>query len=182
MKFVRSLIIIIGIFGSLMARDNNFAKVYNADTSPPKFLYYHYTVDKNRGDQEILTHYYLLPDSTEAVVEEAVLYDGKLKEYTSNFYILNEQSKLSIDGDKLDITYTKDGKTKSKTVKLEETLLVGPLFIDYLVENWNKLLDGKTVKFRLPVADMLTTAGFYLKKDDSSEFERSEERRGGKEC
>lgn len=172
MKNIIILLIIIALAGSLLANEEYIAKVYNIDTSPSTFLYYHYSDQKNLDDQEILYHYYLLPDSSEAVVEEAIIENGELKKYTANFFISNEQSMLELKNRKLTVTYTKDGKTKSKTLDFDDTLLVGPLFVKHLVANWNNLIAGETVKFRLPAADMLTTAGFYLKKIDNSEFQK----------
>lgn len=172
MKYNIILIITIVIATSLFADDEYIARVYNTDTSPSTFLYYHYSEQKNLDDQEILYHYYLLPDSTDAVVEKAIIVNGKLKEYTSDFLILNEQSVLELDNGILTITYTKDGKTKTKTMDFNDTLLVGPLFVEHLVAHWDGLMAGETVKFRLPAADMLTTAGFYLKQIDDSKFQK----------
>lgn len=156
----------------ILAGDSFKAKVFQQDTEPPLLLYFQYNNDRNQDDLEILSHYYLLPDSSEAVVEEAVLKDGSLLKYNAEFYVTNESSSILLQDRQISITYTKNNKTKSKTFAFDDTLLVGPLFVEFLVSKWDKIMDGNTVKFKLPAADMLTTAGFYLKKINNSKYEK----------
>lgn len=156
----------------LNASESFTAEVYKQDTDPPLLLYYQYNEHEIQGETEVLSHYYLLPDSSEAVTEKAVLKDGKLWKYNANFYVTDELSEILLDDQQLSITYTDRGKTKSKTFSFDDNLLVGPLFVEFLVSKWNELISGETVKFRLPATDLLTTAGFFLKKVENSKYEK----------
>lgn len=172
LNILRILLLLIFIPFLLSAADTFSAEVYKQDTDPPLLLYYQYNDYEIQGETEVLSHYYLLPDSSEAVTEKAFLRDGKLWKYNSNFYVTDEFSEIIVSDDEISISYTNNGKTKSKTFPFNDKLLVGPLFVEYLVSKWDELITGETVKFRLPASDLLTTAGFYLKKIENSPYEK----------
>jgi len=171
-KIIPLLLIVILIPAIVIAGDSFIAEVYKQDTDPPLLLYYHYNEYENNGDTEILSHYYLLPDSSNGVVEKAVLRNGTLWKYNANIYVTDESSEIILENDQLSIIYNNEGKIKSKSISFSDTLLVGPIFVEHLVSKWDQLLSGKTVRFRLPAPDMLTSAGFYLKKINNSKYEQ----------
>ncbi|MDP8241529.1 MAG: hypothetical protein RAP70_02915 [Candidatus Celaenobacter antarcticus] len=171
-KTIPLLLIVFLMPAILIAGENFIAEVYKQDTDPPLLLYYHYNDYENNGDIKILSHYYLMPDSSEAVVEKAVLRNGTLWKYNADFYVTDESSEITLENDQLSIIYNNEGKIKSKSISFRDTLLVGPIFVEHLVSKWDQLLSGKTVRFRLPAPDMLTSAGFYLKKINNSKYEQ----------
>jgi len=110
-KTIPLLLIVFLMPAILIAGENFIAEVYKQDTDPPLLLYYHYNDYENNGDIKILSHYYLMPDSSEAVVEKAVLRNGTLWKYNARLLcLLMNRVKLTLENDQLSIIYNNEGK------------------------------------------------------------------------
>lgn len=148
------------------------AKVYHQESG--ELLYLHYNKIEIKDSLTFKTHYYLHPDSTKAVFDQVILKNQIPWKYKSEFYDLDEYSLLVRKNNKLHIDYRKGNEQKSKDFEFDDKLLSGPLFNDFVIDNWQALLTGKTRKFRLPAPDMLTTGGFYLKLEKDSPYQKAD--------
>jgi len=141
-KTIPLLLIVFLMPAILIAGENFIAEVYKQDTDPPLLLYYHYNDYENNGDIKILSHYYLMSDSSEAVVEKAVLRNGTLWKYNARLLcLLMNRVKLTLENDQLSIIYNNEGKIKyEKVFSFRDTLLVGPIFVEHLVSKMGSAL------------------------------------------
>lgn len=103
------------------------------------------------------------------VVEKTVLKGGKLVSFEQDQKQLKTQGKLEVKGEKIDFTFTRDGKTKTDDEKFSDDFIVTSTLVAYVQANWEKITKGETVKSRLGVLDRLETVGFQFKKESEKE-------------
>lgn len=108
-----------------------------------------------------------------AVIERTVTerIDGKEKliSYQQEQKQLGAIGKIDLVGDKVNFTYTKDGKTKEGSEPFGPAFVVGPTLVPHMRGQWDRIVAGERVKVRLGVVDRLDTVGFSLTKDSERE-------------
>ncbi|HEX4923426.1 MAG TPA: hypothetical protein VFV50_05050 [Bdellovibrionales bacterium] len=100
------------------------------------------------------------------VATEEIFYEnGKVTKLVLDQKQVDEKGGFEIKGDKILFNYTKNGKTETDEEKLEEPLLVADTVAAFIHANWDKLMNGDSLKVRLPVPARLETIGFKFEKD-----------------
>ena len=163
-------LILLLIISAVEAEELFQAEVYRQDSNRQEFLFYHYNeiiVEENRT---ILRHYYTLADSTIATLDEVVLENGEFKTSRAQFFEVDEVGSVLRNGDRMILHFEKDGEVREKEKEYPEDLLVGPLFNDHIVENWQTLLDGDKIYFKLPAPDIQQVATFTFRKVENSDY------------
>jgi hypothetical protein len=168
-KFIFLLII---FTSSLLAAEDIFtAKVYLQNTNREEFLFYHYNEIIRDGEKEYLRHYYLLPDSSIATLDEVVLVNDQFKSSRAEFFEVNEVGSVIRNNRSMILRFEKDGEVSEKEKDYPEDLLVGPLFNDHIKENWQALTSGEKIYFKLPAPDIHQVATFTFRKVENTEYE-----------
>lgn len=166
-------LILLLIISAVEAEELFQAEVYRQDSNRQEFLFYHYNeiiVEENRT---ILRHYYTLADSTIATLDEVVLENGEFKTSRAQFFEVDEVGSVLRNGDRMILRFEKDGEVREKEKEYPEDLLVGPLFNDHIVENWQTLLDGDKIYFKLPAPDIQQVATFTFRKVENSDYNKA---------
>jgi hypothetical protein len=122
---------------------------------------------RNVGSEIQSTSYTL--DGQKVQLVETAVHDAnyKVREFTENQFQLGTVGKVTVIGDKVhffSVTGTKD-KYADETVGLP--VVVGPTLYGFMYKNWDDLVAGKTVPFRLAVISRMETVGFEFQKVDS---------------
>jgi len=165
------LIVFVLISFTLLGADEVFkARVFQQESG--ELLYLHYNEINENDSLIVKTHYYLHPDSSLAVLDRAFLINDKPWKFIAEFVDTDEKSLLILEDGILAINYWKNGEKKSESIEFDDKLLGGPIFNDFVEDNWNNLRKGEVEKFRLPAAAMLTTGGFYLKELSDSQYKK----------
>ncbi len=159
----------------LPAEELFFSKVYRQNSNRQQLLFYHYNNYELVENTEILQHFYVLPDSTISVIDEVVMEDGEFKSSKSQFLEVDETGIVNRNGNKMTMIFQKNGKVKQKELNYPPDLLVGPLFNDHIRQNWQSLISGEKIDFKLPAPDILSVATFTFQKVDNSGYEKSEQ-------
>lgn len=170
MKLLTILFILIG-FASLGAEPGFQAEVYRQGTDREELLFYHHNQRVVEGEKEILRHFYLLPDSTVANIDEVVLEAGEFSRSKAEFMQVEETAEVIRRGESMILRYSEAGNTKEREMDFPDDLLVGPLFNEHIVKNWTKLIAGEKIYFKLPAADVLRVATFTFRRVENSGYE-----------
>jgi len=141
------------------------SRLYEAKSNRQRLLFTCKRTEETSGDVVKLTTTYFAPDGTRAVAEEAVLENGKLKRYSMQQDQLKEHGSVEIKGGKVFFSYTRGGETETDEEELTNELLLGFTLHSYLLDRWDALLGGATVKARWVVLDRRETLGFELSKE-----------------
>jgi hypothetical protein len=139
-------------------------KVFEKGTDRTNLLFDYQRNEKKDGYSTVIKGVFTAPDKSIAVVDEAVLADGKLRKYCIQQHQLNQQGEVVVEGNKLRFSYTKDGKTETNTEDLPELFAVAPTLVDTIAHNRVAILKGDTLKIRYIVLDRKETVGFSLFK------------------
>jgi hypothetical protein len=139
-------------------------KLYEKGTDRTKLLFDWQRTEKNEGSSTITKSVFTAPDKSIAVVDEAVVTDGKIRKYEVHHFQLGQEGSVVVDGNKLHFSYTKDGKTESNTEDLPEQFAVAATLVDTLGRNRELILRGDTLKLRYAVLDRKETIGFSFFK------------------
>lgn len=166
------LLIFAAAISLLAAEELFFSRVYRQNSDPRELLFYHYNRNANTDQKTILSHYYVLPDSSIAVIDEVILENGEFRQSQSQFLEVNEIGTVIRRGERMTLRFSKDGKTKEKELDYPPDLLVGPLFNDHIIKNWQSLLAGEKIYFKLPAPDIQQVATFTFEKDEKTEYEK----------
>jgi len=171
MKILITILILLSL-SILIAEDIFSAKVYRQGTNLQELLFDHYNTIEKQGDKTILTHYYARPDSTIATIDKVILEGDEFKLSESQFLEVNEIGSVIRNGNKMIMKFEKDGKVKERKMDYPPDLLVGPLFNDHIIKNWQKLIDGDKIYFQLPAPNIQRVATFTFQKVDNSPYQK----------
>jgi hypothetical protein len=144
------------------------AKIYDLDKKAVLYTYDHKA--QVEGDQVTINNTFQTPDGKVVATEKTIMKNDRLVSYEIEQKQINAAGKIEVQGDKLNFTYTKDGKTKSDSEKTKDNVVVGPTLISYMHGKWKELMDGKDVDIRFAVADRRETVGFTLKKVETKDY------------
>ena len=177
MKFIRSTILVTFVLlvtSSLFPAEELFqAEIYRQGSNKQDFLFYHYNEIEETDSLTYLRHFYIRADSSIATLDEVVMEDGEFRSSRAEFFEVNEVGSVLRNGDRMILQFEKNGETKEKEKNYPIDLLVGPLFNDYIIENWETLLNNEKIYFKLPAPDIQQVATFNLKEVKNSEYAKS---------
>jgi hypothetical protein len=170
MKLLTCLFMLIG-FGILSAEPAFEAKVYRQGTAREELLFYHHNQRVVEGEMEIRRHFYLLPDSTVANIDEVVLESGEFSRSKAQFLQVDQIGEVIRRGERMILRYSEDSNTKEREMDYPPDLLVGPLFNEHIIKHWSKLIEGEKLYFKLPAADVQRVATFTFRRVEKSDYE-----------
>jgi hypothetical protein len=113
-----------------------------------------------------------LSDGTPYAIEEVYLENGEFESYRVEFYLLDTSGTIDRDGGTITINYRAVNEWKSGTYPFQEDLMCGPCLVSYIHDNWERLMNGKSVRFHLPVMEYQRTVPFRFKKIRKSSYLR----------
>jgi hypothetical protein len=120
----------------------------------------------NNGLQTRKETYFFDMNQKEALVEDAIYNRDSLlmDSYTSRSAVTGEETIMKTDGQRIQIKYRpeKDDSFKETTLSSTAETFHGKVFDDLIVRNWDKLLQGKTLKFDLVLPFRLESRGFQI--------------------
>lgn len=137
------------------------SSLYDKEGEHPKLLFKWKREEPGPG---VLKMTFLNLDGSVAVQEDAKADGIHIKSYDLDHKQIGAKGSLKIVGDKVQFSYTKEGKTETATEDLEENLVVGPTIVDYLKAHWAEILKGDTVSVRYAALDRKETVGFKFFK------------------
>ncbi|MCF7793911.1 MAG: hypothetical protein K9N39_07930 [Candidatus Cloacimonetes bacterium] len=142
------------------------------DSNKEDLLFFHYNEHIRNKDQTILRHYYVRPDSTVATIDEVMLEKGEFKQSKADFLEVDETGMVIRDGDRMTLSFRKADKNKERELDYPADLLVGPLFNIHIKKNWDKLIEGEKIYFKLPAPDIQQVATFTFQEVKNSEYNK----------
>ena len=109
---------------------------------------------------ELWADHYFDAKGADAVIERVFLKDGQAQRYEFDDKQQQGLGTLEVQEKTLKLSWAQDGKTKTKTVDRPDNLTFGPLYPEFLRQNFDKLLKGDKVLGTVPVLskDHLMTA------------------------
>lgn len=165
--FVKAVIFLLLLgFGILTAEPLFDAKVYRQDSQ--ELLFHHYNTRTVENSILTLKHFYLMPDSTVSAEDVVVLEDGKIVSTYTRFPLVGEVGTLTRIEDKLLMKFETTEKQKERLLDFPEDMLLGPIFVDFIMENWQELNSGEKVRITLPAPNVLKVANFNLELVENS--------------
>lgn len=103
-------------------------------------------------------------DGKEVVREEGLIKGAQVLRYEITQGQTQEKGRFYIEGDVIHFEYEGKGKKKQAEEKIKGTILATANFNAFVVENWDRLAEGKKLDVRFAVWDRLETVGFTLQK------------------
>jgi hypothetical protein len=110
------------------------------------------------------------PKGQVVMTEVATMKDDRVVYQYVEYPLQNESFELSVDGDKA--TYNvyalvngkKEKPKDSRTFKLDDNFIIGPMTEPYLIKNWNALMEGKTIEVEFGAFELQKAVSFEFKK------------------
>lgn len=146
------------------------ARVYRQHSNRQDLLFLHYNERLEAGENTLLRHYYLRPDSSVATIDEVILINGEFASAHSSFLEVGEAGSVIRNNDKMVLRFNNNGEIREKELEFYPDLLLGPLFNDYIFLNWDELMKFEKLYFKLPAPDVLKVATFYLRRDENNPY------------
>jgi hypothetical protein len=157
----------------LMAQDLFEANIYLMGSNKEVKLFTHKNSEEKSGDELVWTQYYYQPDGTLFATDQLIL-DSNENWHThkTSFPVINEHSVMVRQDDKVSFEFTRDGKTKNKSRKMEEPIVFGPTQQRFLYERFDKIKSGEVISIYTPAPEFLRIIEFKIRRIDDSEYER----------
>ncbi len=162
------LILMITLSGNAAVPTAVKGKIYDLDMKNVLFTYDHKI--NAEGDGQTVNNAFLTAEGATVATEKTILKANALVSYELESKQTNTIGKVEVQGDRVNFSYSRDGKTKTDSEKLKGNLVVGPTLIPFMRSNWQTLLDGKEIDVRFGVPDRLETVGFTLKKVEEKDY------------
>lgn len=146
--------------------DQFYGEILSKPDRKPLFKYSRIVT---RGDLvEVKRQYEALDGKPVAI--ETVWYQGeKAVKMKLEQLQTKEVGTWEVKGNELVFSFTKDGKEKKDTEKLEENFVSQDEIAPFMQKNWNQLVKGETIDIRLPVIFRTETVGFKFFKDSETD-------------
>jgi hypothetical protein len=156
--------------GALPAEEPFSADIYLQGSS--KLLFRQYNSRLVKGNEEILKHIYTFPDGSPKVHETVINRNGEFSEYQVKFFEGGCDCTIARQNDRIKFWFKKEDVVKRGVTEYKSDLVMGPTLSDFILSNWDTLLKGDVVYFRLPVMNLQRLAAFKLKKLNESPYKR----------
>lgn len=151
-------------------------EVFELDVTPKNLLYNYTEETKIDGAREIIQTRFSQPDGKVAVEENVVFENGLLKRYEIDQKQEGFLNVLEVNGDSANYrrTNTQTGEVDNESDDWGPNYTAAPGLLGFARRNWDALMAGNRVDFRLAVPEKQTTYGFEITK-------ASEHREGDRE-
>ncbi len=156
--------------GALPAEEPFSADIYLQGSS--KLLFRKYNSRLVKGNEEILKHIYTFPDGSPKVHETVINRNGQFSEYRVKFFDGGCECTIARQNERIQFWFKKENVVKQGVSEYKSNLIMGPTLSDFIQSNWDSLLKGDVVYFRLPVMNLQRLATFKLKKLNKSPYKR----------
>lgn len=179
MKTIRPKLILSALFFSsalaLHASEPFDAKIYEMGSG--EFLFRYTNADELSGNERRLTHEYRNPEGELFARERVVLEGETLVRHTTEFFMLGENSLIERRGKDIELSFTREGKTKSKSLEYPEspgeTLVFGPTQQEFIQRNLTRFKAGETVRFLIPAPEFSALIRFTMGPAGKSTYTRT---------
>ena len=141
--------------------------IYEAGSNRQNLLFRMKRVNDERKDGSTIRNSYLYPDGKEAVTEEIVLENGKVRSIRIEQKQLGESYSAVVKDGVVHYSRTADGKTKESQEDYPDGVLVGAQISGFAATHWDDLMKGESRPFRIMVVDRQETFGFKMYKEAS---------------
>jgi len=146
--------------------------VYLQGTNKGILLFKQRNIREQKGDELVLRHIYTTPAGDLSALEEVVYIKGKLAAYKVEMPDSKCGCTLERRDDIIVFGFTR-GEGGKKESAYSEDIVMGPTLRDFIVNNWNALMNGKAVYFKLPAMNLQRVAEFQLLADPGSTYARN---------
>jgi hypothetical protein len=165
-QFFKSIVTLSMILlGHSALSENYTGKVYPLEGGD-KVLFNFTRTYKPEGDKTIAVGEYKSPDGKVLVREDSILMGHKVLSHAVQQNQKNESGKVTVEGNKVSFSYTREGKEKKSEEDASDNLVVSSSLVLFIQANWDKIIKGETVKIRYASLDRRETVGFDLFKVD----------------
>jgi hypothetical protein len=125
------------------------------------------------GDKKTMLTTFLDLEGKVLVVEKTVVKVGEngvesLVSFEQDHQQLATVGKIEVADGKAGFSFTKDGKTKTASETVEPNYIVSSMVLGFVQANWEKLINGETLKVRLGVVDRRESVGFSFSKESAT--------------
>lgn len=148
------------------------AKIYREGTDRQEFLFDYRNEITTEGNRLIKAHNYYSPNGELFAREEVVYTDDEFFTHKTEFYAIEEFSRLEKNGRRLEISFRKENKEKSKELDFPDGLVFGPTQQEYIIENLSKFKSGEKLEFLLPVPEFTTTTAFTMVREEGTRYQQ----------
>jgi len=165
MKTIRPKLILSALFFSsalaLHASEPFDAKIYEMGSG--EFLFRYTNADELSGSERRLTNEYRNPDGEFFARERVVLEGETLVRHTTEFFMLGENSLIERRGKDIELSFTREGKTKSKSLEYPQAQ----------GETLTRFKAGETVRFLIPAPEFSALIRFTMGPAGKSMYTRT---------
>lgn len=171
---MRILIVLFGAFFSLisMAQASTYtAKLYEQGSNQKNELFQMTTSFSKSGDITHVETVFKDLGGDPVFIEKAQLKGSALIKTSIEQKQKGSQAEIEVKNNKVFFSLTENGKTKTAQEKLGKTLVVSPNFQLFVWDNWDHLVNGKTIEFRYGVWSRKETVGFEIFKVSEEEYQ-----------
>ncbi len=153
-------------------------EVFELDVTPKQLLYNYSEVVETEGPKKTIETTFSQPSGKVAVEEKAIFENGHIKRYEINQKQEGYLNVLEVGPDATSVTYTRTN-TETGAVDTENddwgpNHTAAPGMLGLAQRNWDAIMAGNSVDFRLAIPEKQTTYGFEITKT-------SEHKEGSKE-
>ena len=166
------LLLLILTAGSAGAEDLFSARIYLAGSGRQKLLFNYTNEIEISENKETLTHDFYSTDGSLFAREQLILKEGKPVSHTTDFFELKEYSLLEWKGDKIAISFTRDGKTKTRSTENTDELIFGPTQQLFIRRSLPRFIRGEVLNFRIPAPEFGSLVAFTMKRTENTGYER----------
>lgn len=148
--------------------------IYDKEDGKMMFKYLRQDQPMDESGDSSSDIFYKDMEGKEALVEKIKFKNGKVTQFNLEQKQLVEVGQMIVTEDKIQFSYTKEGKTKTAEEKLKGVFVVGPTIVSLLRENWSKILAGETLDVRFGVFDRLETVGFSFRMEKEEKWKEQQ--------
>jgi len=152
------------------ARDPFTANIYPGNSAGEEPVYVYFNESIREGDTLTLRHMYTYPDGPLFAMEEVVLKNGEMVAHRTHFPVLREYSEILRTGDRIDMEFSRKGKSRSRNLRYDPDFVFGPTQQDFIRKHFAALMAGTSVRFTIPVPEFRVTATFSLQRVERSPY------------
>jgi len=147
--------------------------IYLQGTNKGLLLFRHKNSIEVKGDEIVLRHIYNTIEGGLAALEEVQFVKGKLTTYKVEMPDSKCGCNLERRNDKIIFSFTRMGDPQHKESEYTSDIVMGPTLRAFIKQNWNPLMNGRSVYFKLPAMNLQRVAEFQLRLQPDSEYARN---------
>jgi len=165
------LLIVCVYFTSALSNDIFHANIYPED-DPGTLAFTHNNKISTQGDSTVIDHFYYTPDGELYAKDKVILISDKPVFNSLKFYKIEEYSSFTLNGDKADLCFEREGKRRYVTRKMETPLVFAPTQQNAIKKYFSNLINGETIKFHIFASEVLRLVEMKVYMIENSKYER----------